>query len=46
MGIAAYRDLVLEELARLGHVFPVVEFVGGGDVATAGAKGLAAAGNS
>jgi glycerol-3-phosphate acyltransferase PlsY len=45
VGIVAYRDLVLKELATLGHVFPVVEFVGGGDVATAGAKGLAAAGN-
>jgi len=46
VGIAAYREIVLEELARLGHVFPIVEFVGGGDVAAAGAKGLAAAGKS
>ena len=44
MGVASYRDLILEELARLGHVFPVVEFVG--DVATAGAKVLASAGSS
>lgn len=44
VGIAPYRNLILEELARLGHVFPVVEFVG--DVAVAGAKVLAAAGGT
>lgn len=46
VGIAAYRNLVVEELVRLGHIFPVVEFVGDGDVAAAGAKGLAASGNA
>jgi len=46
VGVAAYRNLMLEELKRLGHVFPAVEFVGGGDVAAAGAKGLAAAGQA
>jgi hypothetical protein len=44
VGIASYRNLVLEELARMGHVFPVYEFVV--DVAVAGAKVLAAAGSS
>ncbi|KAF8583835.1 hypothetical protein K439DRAFT_1411754 [Ramaria rubella] len=45
VGISAYRDLVLEELFRLGHIFPAVDYVGGGDVAAAGAKGLALAGS-
>ncbi|KAF8526036.1 hypothetical protein BU17DRAFT_41342 [Hysterangium stoloniferum] len=41
LGISDYRNIILEGLERRGHVFALVEFVGGGDVSTAGAKGMA-----
>lgn len=46
LGIADYRNLILAELAQQGHVFPNVEFVEGGDVAAAAAKGLALMGSA
>lgn len=46
VGIKAYRDLVLEELRRQGHIFAAIEFVGNGDVAAVGAKGLALSGQA
>jgi len=42
LGVSKYRQIILKELERLGHVFALVEFVSDGDVATAGAKGMAA----
>ena len=43
-GVERYRNLVLDELKGLGHVFRYVEFVD--DPAAAGAVGLAAAATS
>lgn len=40
VGVPKYRDLILEQLAKRGHVFKRVEFVD--DAAAVGAKGLAA----
>lgn len=40
VGVPAYRALVIKHLARMGHVFPHVEFVE--DAAMAGAQRLAA----
>ena len=40
VGIEAYRNLILEELSKMGHVFRRVAFVD--DAAAAGATGLAA----
>jgi len=44
LGVSEYRNLILEELKKQGHVFPAFEVVGNGDVATAAAKALAAMG--
>ncbi|KAF4598119.1 N-acetyl-D-glucosamine kinase [Pleurotus pulmonarius] len=41
VGVAAYRDMILDSLANKGHVFHAVEFVD--DAAAVGAVGLAAA---
>ncbi|KAK7057528.1 BcrAD-BadFG domain-containing protein [Favolaschia claudopus] len=40
VGVEAYRKMILDALAELGHVFRYVEFVG--DAAATGAKGLVA----
>ncbi|GJJ08454.1 hypothetical protein Clacol_002672 [Clathrus columnatus] len=40
LGIVQYQDLICEELEKLGHVFPVIQFVN--DVALSGAQSLAA----
>lgn len=40
LNVEEYRDLICEELRRLGHIFPLVEFIN--DVALSGARSLAA----
>ncbi|KIJ51327.1 hypothetical protein M422DRAFT_158227 [Sphaerobolus stellatus SS14] len=45
LGISEYRDMILEELKKRGHVFPLFEVVGDGDVATVAAKALASMGS-
>jgi N-acetylglucosamine kinase-like BadF-type ATPase len=38
VGVEAYREMVLEDLARIGHKFPHVEYIS--DAAEVGARGL------
>ena len=41
VGVEEYRNLILDELSRRGHVFKRVVFVD--DIAAVGARGLATA---